>query len=258
VSRKTRDEPRSVGLGAYDRVDDPRVLVPRERDPLTGRLTNAGDDRPGKRRRSHDPARQRRVPPLSRGVVLAATVVGVFALAGVALAISSGRDNDTTATPRATSGRDDSGRSSGGGAIDLAGVDACSLIDEATVQRLTGETTPFATQGLSGSKCFWGSTRPGVGAYVELDIFRQPDGLSATRSVLGQECSVAPSSAVGDEAEIVTCPAGGGSPQPKVQLRAFERGAIVTLLVNDASGPVAEGELARVVGSVFSRLSAAS
>ena len=173
----------------------------------------------------------------------------------MALAISSGSDDDTTSSPPATSdGEDGGGRSSGDGEIDLAGVDACSLIDEATVQRLTGETTPFVTQDLSGNKCFWGSTRPGVGAYVELDIFRQPDGLSATRFDFGQECSVAPSSAVGDEAEIVICPAGGGAPQPKVQLRGFERGAIVTLLVNDASGQVAEGELARIVRSVFSRL----
>ena len=115
---------------------------------------------------------------------MAATVVGVFALAGVALAISSGSDDDTTSSPPATSdGEDGARRSSGGGEIDLAGVDACSLIDEATVQRLTGETTPFVTQDLSGNKCFWGSTRPGVGAYVELDMFRQPDGLSATRSI---------------------------------------------------------------------------
>jgi hypothetical protein len=91
--------------GAFERVDDPRVLVPRERDPLTGRLTSTGDDRPGKRRRSHEPAR----PRFSRGLVVAAAVVGVFVLAGVAIAVASGGGGDTTTAPSATVGPDNAG-----------------------------------------------------------------------------------------------------------------------------------------------------
>jgi len=78
----------SVRDGAFGRVDVTRVLVPRERDPLTGRLTSAGHDRPGKRRQSTDHARSR--PRVSRGIVAGGVVVGVLAVAGVAVALTSG------------------------------------------------------------------------------------------------------------------------------------------------------------------------
>jgi hypothetical protein len=86
--------------GAYARVDDPRVLVARERDPLTGRLTSAGDDRPGKRRRSNERAKPR--SRVSRMVVIAGVVVGVLAVAGVAFAVSSGGDDTQAADPSTT------------------------------------------------------------------------------------------------------------------------------------------------------------
>jgi hypothetical protein len=92
--------PPSVEDGAFGRLGNPQVLVPRERDPLTGRLTRAGDDRPGKRRRSPDHARPRL--RLSRGIVIAAAVLGGLLIAGVAFAVSSGSDDDGATAPSRT------------------------------------------------------------------------------------------------------------------------------------------------------------
>jgi hypothetical protein len=170
---------------------------------------------------------------------------GVTSPAGSETPNAAGAEDDRTDEP----GSDDE-------ALDLTGVDACSLIDNETVLSLTGESGRFASQRSGGdTSCFWGSTAPGVGAHVELELFSQPGGLSATRIDLGQPCTVTPSGAVGEEAALATCPGGaGGVPQSKVQLRAFERGVIITLLVNDAAGLVTEAELAQVAESVLSQL----
>ena len=136
----------------------------------------------------------------------------------------------------------DVSQSTAGDVIDPSKVDVCSLLDVATVQRLTGVSVPFDSQGSRGS-CFWGATRPGVGAYVEVKVFRSK-GLSATRSGFAPPaCTTAPLDAVGEEAEVITCPAGSATPQSKVQLRAYERGVMVTVLVNDANVSVAKTQL---------------
>jgi hypothetical protein len=167
---------------------------------------------------------------------------------------SSASTGDKSSASKAPAARDSKGASSSGGkAIDLSGVDACSLFDEATVHGLTGVSTRFVSQKLAGgSTCFWGSAKSGVGAYVEVSLVRQPRGLHATTFNLSPTCSVTASTAAGEEAEIANCPAGGGAPQSKVQMRAFERGVIVTLLVNDV--PATEAQLAPVVKNVFSQL----
>lgn len=125
MTEKSRDESSSLGGGVYDRVDDPRVLVPRERDPSTGRLTRAGDDRPGKRR-SPDPTRSR--PRFSPAVMVVAVVAGVLLVAGVAVAVSSGGGDDKTnsdaqSTPSSTASR------AGAGTAELAKLEGTWRFD---------------------------------------------------------------------------------------------------------------------------------
>jgi hypothetical protein len=72
---------------------------------------------------------------------------------------------------------DTSGETVSEGAVELdPDLDACSLLDVAQVQSLTGESVNFATQDLSDistKQCFWGATVPGVGAYVEVTVLPQ-------------------------------------------------------------------------------------
>jgi len=146
----------------------------------------------------------------------------------------------------------DASPSTTGEVVDPAKVDVCALLDEATVQRLTGVSVPFDGRGSRGS-CFWAATRPGVGAYVEVKVFRSK-GLSATRSGLAASCTTAPLDAMGEEAEVITCPAGSATPQSKVQLRAYERGVMVTVLVNDADVSVAGTRLVSAAQSALAEL----
>jgi len=135
-------------------------------------------------------------------------------------------------------------------AIDLD-IDACSLLDIATVQRLTGASTDFATDSsssLNESFCFWGSTSPGVPGYVDLRIFRQH---SLSGYSFGEGCIVTPVEGVGVEAAFVDCPA---NPQVKVSLLAFERGVIVRVLVNEPASPLTAEDLSPVVELVFEQL----
>jgi hypothetical protein len=130
-------------------------------------------------------------------------------------------------------------------------VDACSFIDTATVQALTGVSENFATQAQSqpsGSSCFWGATVAGVPGYVELSIFRQH---SLADYAFGDGCDVTPITGVAVEAAFVDCPP---DPQHKVSMLAFERGVIVSVLVNEPAGPVGADDLGPVIESVFGQL----
>jgi hypothetical protein len=135
-------------------------------------------------------------------------------------------------------------------AIDLD-LDACVLLDVATVQSLTGEATDYTTSGQrspSGSSCFWGATSPGFPGYVELRLFRQT---SLANYSYGKGCAKSPVDGVGSEAEFAACPP---DPQDKYYLLAFESGVIVSLLVNEPASPLTAEDLAPVAESVWEQL----
>jgi hypothetical protein len=127
-------------------------------------------------------------------------------------------------------------------------ADVCSLLDDPDIESLT-EWTAFTTGGPdsspSRSSCFWGSVVGGEPGYVELVVSRQTD-LSAHVSV-GSDCDVTPVTGVGDEAAFAACPT-------EVLLYAYERGAVVSLLVDQPAEPLTAADLAPMVRSVFERL----
>ena len=130
-------------------------------------------------------------------------------------------------------------------------VNACSLLDTATIEGLTGVATTYTTSSStspSSSDCFWGSVRPGEPGYVELTVFRQR---SLSAFSFGDGCDVTPVTDVGEEAAFVDCPP---DPQKQVSLFAYERGAIVSLLVNESADPLSSDDLASVVRLVFDQL----
>ncbi|HEU5326124.1 MAG TPA: FGLLP motif-containing membrane protein [Candidatus Limnocylindria bacterium] len=130
-------------------------------------------------------------------------------------------------------------------------VDACSLLEDSTVAELTGVATTYATDsrtGSSDSHCFWGSTRPGEPGYVELSIVRQH---SLSGYSFGDGCDVTTVDDLGEEAAFVDCPP---DPQKKISLLAYERGAIVILLVNEPAAGLTADDLATVVRSVLQQL----
>ena len=51
----------------------------------------------------------------------------------------------------------------------------------------------------------------------------------------------------------ITCLAGQATPQSKVQLRAYERGIMVTILVNDADVAVPQAELVSAARSALAQ-----
>ena len=130
-------------------------------------------------------------------------------------------------------------------------VDACAFLDLATVQALTGVEEEYSTDSDSGpseSKCFWGATSPGVPGYVELQMFRQ-QSLSAYS--FGDGCTVTPVEGVGAEAAFVECPP---NPQTKISMLSFDRGVIVSILVNEPANPLTAEDLGPVITSVFEQL----
>lgn len=136
-----------------------------------------------------------------------------------------------------------------GDQVDLTGVDPCSLIDEATIQQITGESVGFTTQDTGDFPvgCFWGAVVPGVPAYVDLTIQQRPDGLSGYSLGILEECAVEPSDAVGDEARAVTC-------ADSVHLLAAERRLLVQLTVDEPTGPITPDDLAPVVQGILAQL----
>jgi hypothetical protein len=127
-------------------------------------------------------------------------------------------------------------------------VDACALLDDATIESLTA-WTDFTTDGgrssASVSACFWGSVVGGEPGYVELVVVRQ-GGLEAYYSY-ADDCLLTPVSDVGADAAYVECPT-------EVSLYAYEQGAVVSLLVDQPSEPLAADELGGIVRSVFAQL----
>lgn len=127
-------------------------------------------------------------------------------------------------------------------------ADACSLVDDAEIDGLTAWTA-FTTGGPdsspSRSSCFWGSVVGGEPGYVELVVFRKST-LSPYYSY-ESDCEATPVTGVGDDAAFVTCPT-------TVSLYAYERGAVVSLLVDQPAEPLSADDLAPIVRSVFGQL----
>ena len=84
-------------------------------------------------------------------------------------------------------------------AVDLSAVDACTLLDERTLQELTGTSLKFTTSGSDGD-CFYGATTPEP-PYVDISVFARPDGL-AGYTFNASQCSRAPVAGVGTEAFV--------------------------------------------------------
>ncbi len=124
--------------------------------------------------------------------------------------------------------------------IDLSGVDVCTLLDDAAVQELTGESVRFITQDGAFS-CFWGATVPGVPAYVEVSVGRRPEGLSSYDHLPG--CTGAPVAA-SIEARGASCP---GDPHLKVWVAGLSDGVLVTVLVNEPSRALAPADMVPVL-----------
>lgn len=134
------------------------------------------------------------------------------------------------------------------GTIDLTGVDVCSWLATADVQRLTGESTEFETQPSSDG-CFWASTQPGVGAYVEITVSPRTVGLADY--TFGDDCEVSTVDDVGSEAKGAICT---GGPQDKIHLAAVDRGVMVTVLVNDPNRSLTPDDLVADLSDIYSQL----
>ena len=134
-------------------------------------------------------------------------------------------------------------------AVDLSTLDACTLLDEADVRKLTGTSLEFATSQPDKRQCFWGATTP-VPPYVEIRVFPRPGGLSGYTFNPGSGCSIVDVSGVGSEAKGATCT----DPQRKVFLLAWDRGVALQLLVNEPQGPLEPDDLADAVNASLERI----
>lgn len=137
------------------------------------------------------------------------------------------------------------------GAIDWAALDVCSLLDETDVQEITGESAVgFTDQGhqeANGGKCFWGATRAGFPAYVEIGVWRNTGTMPEySGGTVGQKCSESPVNGVGTEAIGGIC---APPPQRKVYLSAIGEGVWVTFLVNEPTRPLEPDDLAAYVNT---------
>jgi hypothetical protein len=135
------------------------------------------------------------------------------------------------------------------GAVDLTGLDVCTLLTEQTVQDLTGSSEDFASQGGRGA-CFWAVTRPGVPAYVEVMVRSSQRGLDSHSFSAG--CTPVPVTAVGTEAKGATC----AGTQTKVYLVAFDRGVILEVLVNEPERPLQPADIGAVANQLLQQITA--
>ena len=187
-------------------------------------------------------------------MVIAASA-GAVAIVGAAVLANRGDDTSSpdtigavaTVSPSITDVGTTVDSRSSGDLIDLTGVDGCSLLDQATVQELTGESIRFVTQPSSDPRCFWGASRP-IPPYVEIMLGRS-DGSNLYGPQQG--CQGDPVDGIGTRAEGGTCASGS---QTKVYLTVFERGVVVMLVVNEPSRPLAPSDLAPVIESVLEQL----
>ena len=136
--------------------------------------------------------------------------------------------------------------------LDPSTVDACALLDEATVQDLTGVSHEFLadTMGSDGT-CFWAVPIAGEPQYVEISVFRSdPDNY--TISPQGTCSDPAPVAGAGTEAIGYSCE--GEGEQHKVRLIAWGRTTTVGLLVNEPNRSLVPEDLAPTVQAVLDEL----
>lgn len=237
------------------------ALVPTERDVLTGRLTDL--DREDKNRRRDDRDVQHGVEPapatgptpvprprFPRWAVVAAGAAVVVVVAG-GVAVASGArgggeaPSAVDAAPAPSTSEEDSGE-----VLDLEGVDACSLLSLGDVQALTSEPSEFITDSGPSSPneagCFWAVPKAGFPAYVDLSAYRS-DGTFSPLVVNDVECTATPVDMGGVPAEGSSCPG-------TVFLRAFDRGVMVSLQVNEPNVSISPADLVPTVRSVFDQL----
>lgn len=246
-------------------------LVPSERDVVTGRPTDLDRDDKNRRRDDHDdehgvePAPATGPAPVPRprfprwAVVAAGAAVVVVVAGGVAVAsgalgggASPSSDAPSAEAPSAvdaasapSTSEEDSGE-----VLDLAGVDACSLLSLGDVQALTSEPSEFITDSGPSSPneagCFWAVPKAGFPAYVDLSASRS-DGTFSPIVVNDVECTATPVDMGGVPAEGSSCPG-------TVFLRAFDRGVMVSLQVNEPNVSISPADLVQAVRSVFDQL----
>lgn len=186
-----------------------------------------------------------------RSIVIAVLVLALAACGGGAATTSPTTPGSAGATAGTSATASPAPVSSAGAAIDLSGLDACTLLDVAAVEALTGESGFDAQRtdgGPSGDKCFWGATRP-VPQYVEVTVSR-------TKSLLpfnfeaAAGCTQIPVTAAGVEAVGADCT----SPQHKVYLRAWASGVQVQVLVNEPKAAVSPQALADTAKAIVDGL----
>ncbi len=155
----------------------------------------------------------------------------------------------STATATAATGPAATGTGATGIAIDLSQVDACALVDESTVEALTGESgfTTSKSSHASESTCFWGGRFP---QYLEVRIFRSNSLADYSLSPNGVSCPSVAVPGVGVEARGGVC----AGEQDKVYLVAMDRGLAVQVLVNEPTGGLTPQDLADTVNRVIAGL----
>lgn len=138
-----------------------------------------------------------------------------------------------------------------GAGVDLSGVDACALLDEATVRALTGLTDVElrVVDQPQDTQCFWGVTDLDRPQWVEIDVLPRPDGLDPFTLTVGEDCTLVPVAGVGAEAS------GGMCTDPtRVYLFVWDRGVAVKVLVNEPTGSLRPADLAATALTVLRQL----
>ena len=178
------------------------------------------------------------------------------------LALSACGGGTATSGPASTSGGGSTpvpGASSGtasapagtAAAIDFSALDACTLVDEATVAALTGATQFRIDKHSIGasSTCFWGvASAP---QYLEVTVSRRDRSLAGYGlNVNGVACPSTAITGMGIEAVGGVCVAS----QKKVFVAALDRGIAVEVQVNEPKTPLTPQDLAATAKAVFDAL----
>ena len=188
-----------------------------------------------------------------RSIGAAVLLVGLAACGGGPSATSSTTSGPAGATSGTSGTASAAPATPGGGTIDLSGLDACTLLDMAAVEALTGETG-FDMQrtdgGPSGDKCFWAVPRPGVPQFVEVSVGRRASLDGYGLNINGIACPSTALSGAGVDAVGGVCV----SPQKRVFLAALDQGVAVEVSVNEPKGPLTPEDLLSVAKTVLDGL----
>jgi hypothetical protein len=154
---------------------------------------------------------------------------------------------DRTASPAGSGPAPTTSASSGAG-IDLTGVQACSLIDDATVTAVTGQTG-FLKDSRENTHCFWGVPR--APQYLEIRLDRRPGGIGDYQmNFEASTCTSVPVSAAGFEAKGADCV----GPQHKVYVLLWANGVMLSVLVNEPPAATTPASLIAIAQGVFASL----